>query len=170
MDINAHHRFERPLADVWAMFVDPEAHVGKYAGLGHRDITVLHTESAGPDDLTISIVRTVDGEVPAVAKKFIKPTNTITTTDHWTRDADGVCRGRSTMATRGVPVSATARATLVPADDDADACVYTVDLTVELKVPLIGDRIVRALRPQILDQLRTEFAADERWLAAAERS
>lgn len=162
MEIEAEHRFARPLAEVWAMFLDPQAHVGRYADMGHHDIEIVSQER-GDDELGITIVRTVDGEVPAIARKFIKPTNTITTTDRWERDAEGVPTGRTKLEIRHVPISASATARLTP--DGDDACVYAIELTVSLNVPLVGDRIAKALRPQLRNQLEEEFTACERWLA-----
>lgn len=162
MEITAQHTFARPLETVWAMFLDPEAHVGKYADMGQREVEVLELEQ-GDDSLDIVIARIVDGEVPAIARKFLHPSNTLTTTDRWERNAEGVCTGRSVIAVRNVPISSSARATITP--DGPEACVYTIDLTVELKVPLIGDRIVRALEPQLRSQIEAEFEASERWLA-----
>jgi len=162
MEITAQHTFARPLAQVWAMFLDPDAHVGKYADMGQRDVEIVELEQS-TDALDITIVRIIDGEVPAIAKKFIRPSNSMTTKDRWERDPDGICTGRSVISVRNVPISSSAVATLVA--DGADACVYTIDLTVELKVPLVGDRIVRALRPQLLSQMEAEFDASERWLA-----
>mgnify|MGYP001011501163 CR=1 FL=1 len=119
----------------------------------------MKTEQNG----SISIVRVVDGEVPSVAKRFIKPSNTVTTTDRWVRGADGVCRGTSQMAISNVPLTVTAAARLEP--DGDDSCTYAIDLDVALRLPLVGDRILRALRPQLRSQVDAEFEACERWLA-----
>ena len=163
MEIRASHHFDRPLAEVWAMFLDPDAHVGKYAEMGHHDIRILSAEP-GDDSLRISIVRKVDGDVPAIARKFIKPSNTITTTDRWQRDAAGGYTGHSKVDVRNVPVAASAEATLV-ADEDGEGCTYKVVLSVALKVPLVGERIAGAMRPQLTEQLNAEFVACDAWLA-----
>jgi len=162
MEITAQHTFARPLDQVWAMFLDPEAHVGKYADMGQRDVEIVEMQQRA-DALDITIVRIIDGEVPAIAKKFIKPSNAMTTKDQWERDTDGTCTGRSVISVRNVPIASSAVATLVA--DGADACTYTIDLTVHLKIPVVGDRILRALRPQLLGQMEAEFDASERWLA-----
>jgi hypothetical protein len=48
---------------------------------------------------------------------------------------------------------------------DGTGCTYTVRLDVKVKVPLVGDRIAKALRPQLEAQLAQEFEAAEAWLA-----
>ena len=77
MEFRASHRYDRPLEQVSAVFLDPDAHVGRYSLMGHRDIEVLHVESAG-DTLGLKTIRTIDGEVPKMAQRIIKPTNTVT--------------------------------------------------------------------------------------------
>ena len=167
MQLTATHRFARSFDDVWAVFVDPEAHVARHEHLGNHDV---HIVSATPDATGLDIVvqSKVEGEVPAVAKKFIKPVNTVTTTDRWELHADGTGTGHSTIDIKGAPVTTKAVATLVPpADgDDPDSCTYTIVLDVSVNVPLVGGRVAGVLKPHLKSQLEAEFAATEAWLAA----
>lgn len=162
MDISLSHHFDRPLADVWAMLLDPDAHVAKYTHMGHRNVEVLRAEP-GDDSLEIAIVRQVDIEVPSIAKKFIKPANTVTSTDRWERQADGSCTGHSDVDIKGVPVQSTGSALLV--DDGHGGCDYTIGLVIKVKVPMVGEKVAGALRPQLEQQIESEFAASEAWLA-----
>ena len=69
-----------------------------------------------------------------------------------------------------VPGTATIAAAIEPAGQTA--CTYTIDLTLDLKVPLIGDRFVALLRPQVMEIVDAEFEAWDRWFSlvdAAER-
>ena len=50
-------------------------------------------------------------------------------------------------------------------EPDGDACTYTVVLDVKVKVPLVGDKVAKALRPQLEQQMQQEFEAAEAWLA-----
>jgi len=162
VEFSACHRFDHPLDQVAAAFLDPAAHVGRYELVGDRDIEVLQvTEADGALDL--QTVRTVQGEVPAVAQKIIKATNTVTTTDRWDRADGGTVRGTSRVEASNVPGTATITATLQAAGPDA--CTYDVDLDLALKIPLIGDRFVKLLRPQVQEILDAEFDAWDRWLA-----
>src|SRR4051812_9083598 len=116
MEIRAAHHFDQDIEAVWAMFLDPAAHVAKYEHMGHRNVEVLSSE--GDDHgLSIEIVRQVDIEVPSLAKKFINPSNTVTSTDRWEQAKGGSRTGRSTVDIKGVPVHSTAIATLEPGDD-----------------------------------------------------
>jgi hypothetical protein len=163
MEFTATHDFDRPLDEVAAMFLDPDAHVGRYALMGHRDIEILQV-ARGEDALDLSTVRTVEGEVPKMAQKVIKPTNTVTTTDRWERTG-GVLTGRSRIEASNVPGTATIVATIGPAGECAST--YDLVLTLDLKVPLIGDRFVKLLRPQVMEIVDAEFEAWDRWFADA---
>jgi carbon monoxide dehydrogenase subunit G len=161
MDISSSHHFDRPFADVWAMLIDPDAHVAKYQHMGHRDVTVSDAEPA-EDGIDITIVRQVDIDVPGIAKKFINPSNTVTSQDRWQLDGDGSASGRTEVDIKGVPVQSTGRASL--SDDGAGGCDYTVELTVKVKVPMVGEKVAGALKPQLVEQLDAEFSAAEAWL------
>lgn len=146
------------------MFLDPDAHVGRYALMGDRDIEILHVES-GDDLLDLKTVRTVEGEVPAAAKRIIKATNTITTTDRWERTPDAFT-GRSKIEASNVPGTAEITATIEP--DGDSACLYSIVLTLHMKVPLIGDRFVALLRPQVMEVMNSEFEAWDRWFTSSD--
>lgn len=162
MDITSSHHFDRPFADVWAMLLDPEAHAAKYEHMGHRDVEVTSAEAAD-DSLAITIVRQVDIDVPGIAKKFINPSNTVTSQDRWELEGAGSAAGRTEVDIKGVPVQSNGRATLV--DDGDGGCDYTVELSVKVKVPMVGEKVAGALKPQLTEQLEAEFAAAEAWLA-----
>ena len=164
MEFSASHRYDRPLDQVSAVFLDPDAHVGRYALMGHRDIEILHVDS-GDDTLGLKTIRTIDGEVPKMAQRIIKSTNTVTSTDRWER-AGGVFTGRSKIEASNVPGTATIAATIEP--DGDTACTYTIVLTLDLKVPLIGDRFVTLLRPQVMEIVDAEFEAWDLWFSSVD--
>src|SRR6478736_5497843 len=161
MELTFTHRFDASIDELWAMVHDPASHVAKFTRMGHRDLEVL-AEEVGDDALDITIRRQVDIDVPSVASKFISPSNTVTSVDHWERAADGSCAGHYEVDIKGVPAE-TRGTTRIEADGDGAS--YTVRLDVKVKVPMIGDRIAKALRPQLEAQMREEFAASEAWLA-----
>lgn len=164
MEFNGSHQYDRPIDQVITTFLDPDAHVGRYAAMGHRDIEILHLDR-GDDTLDLKTVRTVEGEVPKMAQRLIKPTNTVTTTDRWER-ADGVFTGRSTILASNVPGTATIDAVIAPTGERS--CTYTIVLTLDLTVPLIGDRFVTLLRPKVMEIVDAEFEAWDRWFTSAD--
>ena len=169
MEFSASHRYDRPLDQVSAVFLDPDAHVGRYALMGHRDIEMAAAgevaRGPGHDALGLKTIRTIDGEVPKMAQRIIKSTNTVTSTDRWER-AGGVFTGRSKIEASNVPGTATIAATIEP--DGDTACTYTIVLTLDLKVPLIGDRFVTLLRPQVMEIVDAEFEAWDLWFSSVD--
>ena len=66
------------------------------------------------------------------------------------------------MDIKGAPAESKGITKLVPINDVA--CEYTLEVDVKVKVPLVGEKIAGALRPQLETQLQGEFEAAEAWL------
>lgn len=163
MKLTLSHRFAHPVGAVWAMLHDPASHVAKFEGMGHRDLEVVASEVAD-GSIAITIRRLVDMEVPSVAARFLQPTNTVTSVDHWARESDERLAGHYTVAIKGVPAETQGSTSVVA--DGPDACTYTIELEVKVKVPLIGEKVAGAIKPQLEAQIAEEFAACDAWLAA----
>lgn len=161
MELSFTHRFDAPIDEVWAMLHDPASHVAKFTRMGHRELEVV-SEEVTDDALDLTIRRQVDIDVPSIASKFISPSNTVTSIDHWERAADGSCSGRYSVDIKGAPAETRGTTKVVA---DGDGCNYTVVLDVKVKVPLVGDRVAKALRPQLEAQMQQEFEASEAWLS-----
>lgn len=161
MELEKQHTFDAPIADVWAMFLDKESHLAKFASMGHRDIEVLSCEE---DDshLKIQIQRVVDIDVPGFAKKFLKPSNTVISTDTWADQGDGTYGGTFEIDIKGTPVEARGRTRLAPADDSRTD--YTISVDIKVKVPLVGGRIEGFAKGDIEKQIDQEFLAGDSWL------
>jgi len=157
------HDFDHPIDTVWAMFSDPAAHVAKFEAMGHREIEVLEEESSD-ERLRMVIRRITDLDLPAIAAKVIPASPTVVTDDVWEDRGDGTYGGHFDVEMEGVPQRTRGTTLLTPNDDDTTH--YTVALDISVKVPLIGDRIAKAGRGQLEEQLGAEFAAGDAWLAA----
>jgi carbon monoxide dehydrogenase subunit G len=155
------HRFDATIDEVWSMFHDPEAHLAKFRRMGHRDLEVV-AEERTDDALDLTLRRQVDLDVPAVAAKFISPSNTVTSVDHWQRDSPTRLSGHYSVDIQGAPAESSGTTQV---EADGTGCTYTVELEVKVKVPIVGDKIAKALRPQLEAQMREEFAAADAWLA-----
>lgn len=164
MEFTASHTYATPLDHLAAAFLDADAHTARYEAMGHRDVEVLHHEPAD-DALALTTRRTVHGEVPKLASKLIAATNTVTTTDTWTRAADGTVTGTSLIEASNVPGTATIDATLRATEEGT---AYDVMLTLTLDVPLVGDRFVTLMRPKVMEIIDAEFAAWDRYLSGVE--
>lgn len=162
MDFTDSHRFASPVDAVWAMFQDPDSHLAKFEEMGHRDIELLEAEH-DDDHFHIKVRRVVEIDLPGFAKRVMKPTNTVTTTDDWQRQADGTCTGEQLVETEGAPVKISATTRLEP---DGDGTLYSVKIQLDVKVPLIGGKLANWAKGSVSEQLEHEFGAGDRWLAS----
>jgi hypothetical protein len=167
MDFTGSHTFAAPIEAVWAMFRDPQSHLDKFASMGHRDIEVLESETT-EQSFRIVVRRVVEVDLPGFAKRVLKPTNTVTTTDDWRRADDGTCTGVQHVATEGAPVKIDATTRLEPAESlgpSGDAATrYDVTVHLEVKVPLIGGKLADWAKGMVREQLDQEFTAGDAWL------
>lgn len=161
MDLRATHIFDAPIDRVWAMFCDVDAHVAKFTHMGHRDIEVLEHE-ADADHVRVVITRLVDVDLPGFAKKVLKPTNTVVSTDEWRRTDDGY-RGTYRLETKGAPVEIKGTTWIRPEGDDRTF--YETSVSVKVNVPLVGGKIADWAKGDGRKQIDEEFAAGDRWLA-----
>lgn len=161
MDFTGEHEFDAPIDRVWAMFQDPRSHTAKFASMGHRDIEIVESTQT-EDAFHLVVRRVVDVDLPGFAKRVMKPTNTVTTTDDWQRHDDGTCTGAQQVSTQGAPVKIEATTRLDPRDG---ITLYTVSVHLEVKVPLIGGKLSDWAKGMVGTQLDQEFAAGDRWLA-----
>ena len=161
MEHKATHTFDAPIEKVWAMFTDPEAHLAKFASMGHRDIKLLESDLDGTN-FTMKVERVVDVDLPGFARKVLKPTNTVISTDDWHANDDGTYGGSWVLDTIGAPVDVKGTTELVP---DGDTTVYTLTFDLKVNVPLIGGRIANWARGDAVKQVEAEFAAGDVWLA-----
>ncbi len=161
VDIRREHTFDAPIAKVWEMFRDPASHVAKFEAMGHTDIEILEEERSD-SRLRIVIGRTVTVDLPGFAKKVLKPTNTVVSTDEWSDRGDGTYGGHFSAETKGAPIKVHGT-TLVEADGD-DRTHYVVTTTIEVKVPLIGGKLADFSKGILDKQMDDEFRLGDEWL------
>lgn len=164
MDVTRTHTFDAAPEKCWEMFHDPDSHVGKFTDMGHHGVTVLEEERTD-GRLRIVITRGVDVDgIPGFAKKFVKPRNTVVSTDEWNDRGDGSYGGSFTIDTKGVPLKLTGETSIESAEDGKS--LYTVVIHLSVNVPLIGGKLADFGKGIALAQLDEEFAIGDRWLAA----
>ena len=161
MDMTEKHTFTKPVDVVWEMFCTEAAHVAKFESMGHREIKVLKFER-DDDGVLVEVQRLVDMELPGFAKKVMKPTNTVVSTDRWKANADGSYGGTFLVDTTGAPLDVKGTTIL---RGEGDTTKYEIFVEVKVNVPLIGGRIANFAKGVIDKQFEHEFAAGDAWLA-----
>ncbi|MEZ5320956.1 MAG: DUF2505 domain-containing protein [Microthrixaceae bacterium] len=163
MEITRTHTFDAPAEQCWAMFSDPASHTNKFERMGHIGVEVVEKKKT-KKQLRIVITREVEVDgIPGFAKKFIKPRNTMVSTDEWNDLGDGTYGGTFVLDTKGVPVQISGRTRLEPKGQQTE---YTIVLDIKVNVPLVGGKLADFSKGIALRQLDEEFAIGDEWLAA----
>jgi hypothetical protein len=158
MDLRTEHPYDAEPAAVFRMLTDPEFLRAKLTALGHRDIEVLE---CAPDRVVTR--RTVPLDVPGFLRKVVNPANTVTQTDEWGPDRDGVREGTWQVDAKGVPVALSGTMRLVPTDGGA---VETIEGRAKASLPLVGGRLEKFIADNTLHTLAREHAFAREWLAS----
>jgi hypothetical protein len=162
-EVKGSHRYAATIDAVVAMLGDREATIGKYAGMGHRDVQITGLEASN-DAIRIESSRVVDADIPGFAKKVLKPTNTMRQVDTWTRQGDESWDGTFAVDVQGAPVRISGTMRLVPGEGETT---HDVTIKVDVKVPLVGGKIADwAAKNDVRTTLDAEFAAADAWLAS----
>ncbi len=163
VDIRREHTFDAPIADVWKMFSDPKSHVAKFEAMGHEDVEVVEKKST-KQGLRIVVSRTVHVDLPGFAKKVLKPTNTVVSTDEWQDRGDGTYGGTFDAETKGTPIKVSGTTLIEPDGDDRTH--YVVTTKIEVKIPIVGGKIADFSKGIVNKQMDDEFRLGDEWLAA----
>jgi len=163
MRLQARHDYDAGVGEVFAMLTD-EAFLR--AKLSDRGDTAVEVLECGPGPLGFRIVtrRSVALDVPQFAKRFLRPTNTVTQTDVWSEpDSDGSRTGTWRVEASGVPVTMTGTMTLTGGPGRG---VEGIDGEARSPVPLVGGRLAGLVGSTAAENLDAEHAFARRWLAA----
>ena len=163
MDVSKSHTYGASVDAVVDMFGDPDAVTARYAGMGHRDIEIRSCERTD-DALTVVSSRVVDVDLPGFAKKVLKPTNTVISTDHWRDFGDGTYGGTFSADTKGAPIKVSGTTRITAAGPTRTH--YVVTTTIDVKVPLIGGKIADFSKGIINGQMDDEFRLGDAWLTS----
>jgi hypothetical protein len=161
MNISQTHMFDAPVDVVWDMICNRGWRETMHTDLGHRDVTI-GTLDAGPTEARIVVTAVVEAEIPGFAARVLQPANSVTSSESWARSEDGAARGRFRIEVSGVPAQLAGKTTLVPS---GDRCVYSADLDLDVRIPLIGRKLASWAKDGVLEQLRAQFESGDRWLA-----
>ena len=166
MRLQARHDYDTDPAEVFAMLTAETFLRDKLHARGDTDVQVLDC-GPGPGGFRVVTRRTVALDVPGFARRFLRPTNTITQTDVWSdADSAGTRTGTWQVEASGVPVAMTGTMTLTGTSRHS---VEEIDGEVSSAVPFVGGRLAAFVGRAAADNLAAEHAFARRWLAAPRR-
>ena len=141
-----------PPDEAFARHTDEQFLQRKFEALGGRELRVDVTRDG--DEVTLTVDRKVDADVPGFAKKVISPSNTIHLVERWRPEGDGyACEWTAESAP--APAQLRGTRTLTPAGGGTED---TTNGNVEVKVPLIGGKLADWLAGEARKQLDDELA------------
>jgi hypothetical protein len=160
--VTKQHTFDAPVEDVWEMFRDQDSHVAKFEGMGHENVEVLEYETSD-DHVRIVIARDVTVDLPGFARKVLRPTNHVVSTDQWRANGDGTYGGTFDLVTKGAPVHIAGTTHIAPEGDERTR--YELEIDVSVNVPVVGKKITQWAKGDVEKQMQDEFDAGDAWLA-----
>jgi uncharacterized protein YndB with AHSA1/START domain len=163
MDLKTEYQLDADPDAVFAMFTDPEYQRQKMVDAGHTHVEVVE---CGPGDVaaTVRIVtrRTVAVDVPGVLKRVLKPTNSLTQTDEWAAEQDGVRTGTWKVDIKGVPIHLSGTMHLEAGETGS---VEVITGVVKASLPLIGGKLEKLAHGNFMESTAQEQDFSTRWLA-----
>jgi hypothetical protein len=126
-----------------------------YQRVTHRTVTV--EETGGTVHVTIDQGHATD-RLPGFAQKIVGEHIVMVQKEAWTEGS----HGQITVTVPGKPGEMTGTATLVP---DAGGVTEKVDMTVTVRLPLIGGKVEGLIADMLGKALRAEHTVGREWLA-----
>lgn len=118
------------------------------------EFSVMPSEPAAADTVSVNIQRTVNGEdfahkLPSAVQRFAKGRVSIEQTEAWSAAADDGARdANATIKVPMVKATATATIKLYPTEDGSGTVVET-EGSAKSTIPLVGSKIAQMAEPQV---------------------
>ncbi|WP_062312016.1 DUF2505 domain-containing protein [Demequina rhizosphaerae] len=163
MKITHAHRFDAPLADVWAMLTD--------VGFGHARAAAMGTEAQDVDvdereDGSYAVMLRADvptTSIPSEMRAFLGRELSVTYTEVWEPPEGADDRvGTFAVEIAGAPGHVAGAIGLTP---DGDATDFLAAGDVTAHVPVVGAMIERAVADAVQRALTAQLEAADAWLA-----
>ena len=156
------YTYEASVDDVWSMITNQDYWDAKYSSLGATEVQ-WQTFEATDDAFTYTSVRNIPADLPSVAKKIVGDTNTVTTTERWTKTGEAAS-ATIEIQVKNVPGSTTGTMDI---NASADGAVWSFDFDTKVSIPMVGGKLEGIMNDQTGEQLQQEKGFNDRWLAGA---
>lgn len=165
MDVDLAYEYDAAPIPVFSMLSDPDFLRARFEATKAVDYEVIECEATAGGGFNIVTTRTVIAEIPGFARKFFKPTNTMTQSEEWKPASAEAREGTWRIEPHGVPVSvSTFGTTRLEADNGRTR--HRIDAVIKVSVPLIGGKLERFIFNQAKGILDAEHAFGCEWLGA----
>jgi hypothetical protein len=154
------YTYDASVDAVWAMMTDQSYWDAKYSALGATEVQWNQFE-ASDDSFTYTSVRNVPADLPSVAKKIIGDTNTVTTTERWTRAGDSAS-ATIEIHVKNVPGGTTGT---MEVGASGDSATWSFDFDTKVGLPMVGGKLEGIMNDQTGEQLGQEKTFNDQWLA-----
>jgi Protein of unknown function (DUF2505) len=149
------------------MLTDREFLLQRFAATNALEYEVLECSVRDGGGFRVVTRRKVAADIPSIARKVLKPVNTMVQTELWDPGADGVYSGQWSVDAKGTPVSTSGTMRLVAT---ATGSLNRIDGRIKVGVPLIGGKIEGFVFDQAKKTLDAEEKFGQRWLSEHEAS
>jgi hypothetical protein len=153
MKINAKHRYNCSIDELYEHFTNKKYYLAKFKACGARNVKI---EEAAQTDEGFVVVsqREVPADVPGVLKSFLGEWNTITQTENWDGDPGDEYYNDFEIAAEGVPVEMTGTMNLMP---DGDGCINDIEIEISCAIPLVGKKLAQFVASDTEKTLAAEY-------------
>ena len=145
------YTFTQSADEVFDCMTDPDFLVERCIALGETSAE-CEVEDEG-SKTTVSMTRVVTRDLPKVLAKVFEPKQTLVVEENWQTIGDNRI-GKSVFKVEGQPVEVHAKFKLAP---EGKGCVYSVEHTAKVKIPLIGGTVEKYIVTQIQDGIGKEI-------------
>lgn len=152
--------YEADVDQMWAMITNQDYWIAKYEAIGSTEVR-WENFTASEDSFTYTSTRNVPADLPSFVKKVVGDTNTVTTTERWTRAGDAAS-ATTDIRVKNVPGGTTGAMQITPAGEGSQ---WSFDFDTKVSLPLIGGKFEGVMTDQTGSQLTEEKAFNRRWLA-----
>lgn len=154
MKLTADHPYQASVDQVYRYFRDPALVIAKYQALGHREVTVIHSDESDEGYLSC-VERQVPADVPALLKALLGSYNQVRQTEQWFSYDDGSLGCELKVEISGVPVAISGNMQLY---EEGQGCINHIELTISSSLPLIGSALVNFIAGDSEKAMSAEYA------------
>ena len=167
MDVHVEHAYAAAPNVVYSMLTNREFLLERFAASNALEYEVLECTAVDGGGFRVVTRRKVEAEIPSIARKVLKPVNTMVQTELWDSAGDGAYSGQWNIDAKGTPVSTSGTMRVVAT---ATGSVNRIDGTIKVGVPLIGGKIEGFVFGQAKKTLDAEEKFGQQWLSEREPS